>query len=804
MSEKKQTRTSVSRLDTFEKCARYDYFTVVSKIELPPSPYKEAGIRLHEELERPYLVPGTSPPIVGAAAKAFMFYPHPGQPGVEVERKFDGVSYAGALLYAKIDCATEPDVLSWGRLATLPKKGLPRIQDLKTTSSLRWMKSAEDLNHNRQLLAYGLIRFPEYPLIEVSQVVVERKAPFHAAQTVRIVGRDQMLSQQEQDQELIERMQSARKAESALDLEPATDHNTCLNWYGSRCAFYGRCHGSEKSSVSMSLGNILDEHFSDGRGGEGTRSALDALFEDREDAQGTVSEFRGDYGFLSNFYQSEFQYAGEVWLTAEHAYQAAKCVADFDRLRILKTTSPGQEQKIGKSVTCRGDWNDVKVSVMRDVLTSKFQNPDLRRNLLETGDSVLIEGNTWNDTFWGVCNGKGENMLGKLLMELRAKLQQDEKDDVMINPPDAAKVELNLVEGVTTIKSTVLQGQPFVSIACAERNGSPWELRLRGNALKFLTGGVATFQEGKTQITGGSVKELPLASLSFLTACPDSSYTLDKALVCGEDGRHDIDKIRKNLLNPILKAWDESLTPKQEANASSSAEPETLIDSAMDAINNAAAQTSATKSDSSTSGELEKLISSGCTPNQAEKMVAAGITDARLRAGAVSEGELLALPRFGEQRVREILSRYSAQASSTSTQSETGDKPMEKDVSDLGEKPGLVPLSDKASSAITQEQQVIRLQKASEDTKLSPEKPYVILLDCAASQGIVTDIESLDVYAGYEDSVLARQAELVVADLISGSRVIPPGVYCAESVSDAWYLVKRYMLPRASLVVRGK
>ena len=60
---------------------------------------------------------------------------------------------------------------------------------------------------------------------------------------------------------------------------------------------------------------------------------------------------------------------------------------------------------------------DVKVKLMFVLVTEKFkQNPELKQKLLETGNQELIEGNTWNDTFWGVCNGQGQNWLGKILM----------------------------------------------------------------------------------------------------------------------------------------------------------------------------------------------------------------------------------------------------------------------------------------------------------------------------------------------------------------------------------------------------
>ena len=85
--------------------------------------------------------------------------------------------------------------------------------------------------------------------------------------------------------------------------------------------------------------------------------------------------------------------------------------------------SGGQAKRLGKRVELRPDWEDVKIDIMRQVLKSKFtQNPELKAKLIATGDAELIEGNNWNDRFWGVCNGKGQNHLGRLLMELRAEL----------------------------------------------------------------------------------------------------------------------------------------------------------------------------------------------------------------------------------------------------------------------------------------------------------------------------------------------------------------------------------------------
>jgi len=66
---------------------------------------------------------------------------------------------------------------------------------------------------------------------------------------------------------------------------------------------------------------------------------------------------------------------------------------------------------------------------MEELLFIKFggKEPLLTRALIATGDTELIEGNDWEDTFWGVCNGMGENNLGKLLMKVRQSLFEEKE-----------------------------------------------------------------------------------------------------------------------------------------------------------------------------------------------------------------------------------------------------------------------------------------------------------------------------------------------------------------------------------------
>ena len=76
----------------------------------------------------------------------------------------------------------------------------------------------------------------------------------------------------------------------------------------------------------------------------------------------------------------------------------------------------------------RADWENVKLRVMYDIVKAKFlQNEKLQAKLLATRDRMLIEGNDWGDTFWGMVDGEGENNLGKILMRVREEIKTDLK-----------------------------------------------------------------------------------------------------------------------------------------------------------------------------------------------------------------------------------------------------------------------------------------------------------------------------------------------------------------------------------------
>lgn len=136
-----------------------------------------------------------------------------------------------------------------------------------------------------------------------------------------------------------------------------------------------------------------------------------------------IDSFKGKYRFLSNFYPVGIFYKRIYYPSVEHAYQASKTTDRFRRRIVAALPNPGAAKRMGYKLPMRPGWNAMRVGVMRRLLRLKFEDKSLQKFLLDTGNEELVEGNDWGDTFWGVCKGKGENQLGKLLMEIRNELQ---------------------------------------------------------------------------------------------------------------------------------------------------------------------------------------------------------------------------------------------------------------------------------------------------------------------------------------------------------------------------------------------
>lgn len=137
-----------------------------------------------------------------------------------------------------------------------------------------------------------------------------------------------------------------------------------------------------------------------------------------------IDKFDGEYRFLSNFWPSPVSIYNVTYSTVEHAYQAMKSGDAAYQHRVQTASTPSEAKRLGKTAVLRPDWDQVKVDFMKYLVWEKFsKHQDLKEKLLATGNAELIEGNTWEDTFWGVCRGTGQNHLGRILMEVRNMLR---------------------------------------------------------------------------------------------------------------------------------------------------------------------------------------------------------------------------------------------------------------------------------------------------------------------------------------------------------------------------------------------
>ena len=130
------------------------------------------------------------------------------------------------------------------------------------------------------------------------------------------------------------------------------------------------------------------------------------------------------YGYMSNYWKAKFFLDNNWWSTTEHYYQAMKTFDINEQEQVRNAAKANDARLLGQKVTLRADFDQVKDQIMKNCIIAKFkQNPDIKQQLLDTGDAELIEDSPV-DYYWGCGkDGTGKNMLGKLLMEIRSELR---------------------------------------------------------------------------------------------------------------------------------------------------------------------------------------------------------------------------------------------------------------------------------------------------------------------------------------------------------------------------------------------
>ena len=161
-----------------------------------------------------------------------------------------------------------------------------------------------------------------------------------------------------------------------------------------------------------------------------------------------IDKFEGRWRFLSNFHPCEVEHQGIIYPSVEAYYVAMKCnneqmlngrhytIGDF-REMIARLPNAAIAKSLGKKMQVRKDWDEKKLDFMLYGVREKFKDPGLKELLLSTEEFSLVESNDWNDKFWGVCQGKGLNHLGRILMRVRKEIREKESGVVPGERPNS-------------------------------------------------------------------------------------------------------------------------------------------------------------------------------------------------------------------------------------------------------------------------------------------------------------------------------------------------------------------------------
>ena len=150
----------------------------------------------------------------------------------------------------------------------------------------------------------------------------------------------------------------------------------------------------------------------------------------REKMDEVIGFYPREFYPFDNFSSFKVEWNGYLFSSVEEAYQAASFMGSDEELveKIKKSHSADEAQRIAYANRDkrREDWDDVKVSIMEELLRLKIeQNPYVKKKLLQTGDYMIVEDSP-KDDFWGWGpNRDGQNNLGKLWMKLREELKNN-------------------------------------------------------------------------------------------------------------------------------------------------------------------------------------------------------------------------------------------------------------------------------------------------------------------------------------------------------------------------------------------
>lgn len=143
-----------------------------------------------------------------------------------------------------------------------------------------------------------------------------------------------------------------------------------------------------------------------------------------------ISLFAGKYNFLSNDHICLVYHDGYLFNSVTHAFQAARAQNQETKERISKIHDFDIMYEIAETIEDPANWAKFRSKTMEVLIRDKFRrNPQLRQRLSETAPAIIQ--NTYDDTenrnnlYWGIVDGRGENVIGKILMKIRDDIKND-------------------------------------------------------------------------------------------------------------------------------------------------------------------------------------------------------------------------------------------------------------------------------------------------------------------------------------------------------------------------------------------
>ena len=145
--------------------------------------------------------------------------------------------------------------------------------------------------------------------------------------------------------------------------------------------------------------------------------AADAILVNRLDPEELLGTFSAHRFFLDD----------QEWPTVEHYFQATKFTGELKE-RIRNAATPSEARKIGTRPLrrVRSDWKKVETTVLTRAVYIKCRtHSEVADRLIETAPLALAE-NTFGDYHWGIGrDGRGKNLYGKILFNVRTRLVED-------------------------------------------------------------------------------------------------------------------------------------------------------------------------------------------------------------------------------------------------------------------------------------------------------------------------------------------------------------------------------------------